>query len=336
MNENKFKILAIDGGGIRGIMPATLLLEISKKIDNPLYKYFDLICGTSTGAVIALAASINKPMDEIVNLYENNAKEIFPKATSTSILGKFLFAHKICHGNGEIYNTSKLESLLQEEFSNKGEYLKMKDALTRVCVPAIDVTGGRVVVYKTPHLVYKPEKKYFKDDEDKCMWEVARASSAAPVFFKPAKIKNSFCIDGGMWANNPSLVAVVEAIRYGYDPKNIEILSLGTGSTVYQVIQGKATKMNLQNWSYGLKLVEMSFEVQSEAVHNQLKCILPKENYLRLDHSFRPSISLSDTSRLSDLKAAAQNIFRDEWSHIEDKFFKKICEKNYMEEKDEV
>jgi len=312
-----FKVLSIDGGGVRGVMPATLLSLIEKEIQKPLYEYFDLVCGTSTGSIIALALSLGKPMTEIADLYDKKADVIFPKLRNDSWFKRISFAKRLVFGAGHAFEADPLERLLKDQFKDK----LLRDAKVNVCVPAIDITSGRIVVYKTPHKVMKPVEKVLSDDGDKEMWRVARASSAAPIFFPSAKVNDSFCIDGGMWGNNPGMIGLIEALRFGADLDQIKILSLGTGSSIYQVESTKASRMNIENWGFGLKLIEMSFEVQSEAVKNQLNLLLSPKQYMRLDHKFPNGISMTDTSRLGDLKAAAQNLMRDHRQELIQKFF---------------
>lgn len=326
--KREFRILSIDGGGIRGIIPATLLSQLEKVMTEPLWKFFDLICGTSTGGIIALAIAVGKSMEEMKRFYDYEAKDIFPQLKRRDCYNRILRYTKVLLGNGGRYDSDLLEEKLKKEFQS----LKMKDANTRLCIPSIDITNGKVVVYKSPHKVKRPGIEELKDDSDKEMWRVARATCAAPTFFKTAKIKDSYFVDGGMWANNSSLIGVVEAIRCGFDLDEINLLSLGTGNTVFQVEQNKADKMNLLNWGVG-GLVELSFEVQSQSVHNIVNCLLSHERYLRLQFNFKENIGLDDVSRLGDLKAAAQDLYRNENENIKRRFLSSISNNpSYMEE----
>jgi patatin-like phospholipase/acyl hydrolase len=326
-HKREFKILSIDGGGLRGIIPATFLAELEKLVNGSLWKYFDLICGTSTGGIIALAMSVEKPITQIKELYETKATKIFPYLPKYCFHKRILRIIKMFFLDGGRYETNYLEDELKKEFKKNGNFLKMKDAKTKLCIPSIDITNGKVVVYKTPHKVKFPIEQALLDDAEKNMWEVARATSAAPTFFKTAKIKDSYLVDGGMWANNPSLIGVIEALRIGYNLDEISLLSLGTGNAIFQIEQSKASKMNLPNWGIS-GLVELSFEVQSQAVHNEVKCLLREENYLRIQYNFKRNIPMDDTSRLGDLKAAAQQLYRENYSKIKDKFLKDFAKNN--------
>lgn len=308
-----FRILSIDGGGIKGLLPATILADLEKDLPEPIVNYFDLICGASTGAIIALAISVQKKAAVIKNLYENNAKKIFRK-------NFFNLPHRTCKvtlGDGGMYNSSVLEQLLKDELvdEQKKQYL-MKDAKTILCIPAINLTTGNVVVFKSPHTVEQPIKEKLIYHENEEMYKIAMASCAAPLYFKTKELKNSFYIDGGLWANNPSLIGIVEAIRCGANLKEIRVLSLGTGSYVFQKTQNIAKKMNLFNWGKcGLELVDVSFEVQAQSVHNEVKCLLP-DKYLRIQHTFHSKLAMDNTRRLGDLKAAGHELYKSHGNEI--------------------
>lgn len=150
---------------------------------------------------------------------------------------------------------------------------------------------------------------------------MALATSAAPTFFKPANVKSSYFVDGGLWANNPSLVGVIEGIKTGYNLEEIHLLSLGTGETTFQVEQHKAERFNLR--SLGVSgLVELSYQSQSQAVQNQIMGLLRGHaRYKRVQHQFQSNVGMDDVSRLEDMKAAGYNLFIEEGSEIIQMFF---------------
>ena len=208
MSNRKFKILSIDGGGIRGIIPAMFLEEIESSLSVPIWEYFDLICGTSTGGIIALAIGFEKPMAEIRRLYEIEGYKIFPISYRKNIFKNASSMFSMLIGNGQKYPTNVLEEELKKEFISNNEFLKMYQSKVGLCIPAVNVSSGQVVVFKTPHKVINPKEETFSNDANKAVWEVARATSAAPSYFKTAAIENSFFVDGGLYANNPSLVGI--------------------------------------------------------------------------------------------------------------------------------
>jgi Patatin len=230
----KFTILAIDGGGIRGLIPAKVLAELERelKIQNPnkpLYEYFDLICGTSTGAILAIAIALGIPANDLVRFYKEHAEDIFPKwylkvlpRKSRAILTS-------------IYSNKILRKKLQEIYTkaNDGKIPLINDLKTKICIPVFNGNDGITNVIKTKHC-----EDYFRDYRLPAH-EVALSSASAPVYFPPHtfSFSNEFgegvnvnMIDGGIFANNPSLIGIFEATeKLNCDFSDIRLLSLGTG-----------------------------------------------------------------------------------------------------------
>ena len=194
------KILAIDGGGIKGVYAASLLAEIESLSGTNICDYFDMLAGTSTGAIIAAALSIKIPAHNILELYLNKGEEIFPKEHWKLFRGK--------------YRTQPLKNELEKIFDDK----KMGDAGTRLLIPTYNLSTDAVQIFKTPHA----KDLYF--DKDKKIYEVLLATTAAPVYFSPYKMSGGVYMDGGVGANNPSLIALVEGItRCGWNKEDIMI-----------------------------------------------------------------------------------------------------------------
>ena len=169
-----FKILSIDGGGIRGVFPAMFLTQLEEELKSSgkenwqVYQNFDLICGTSTGGIIALALALGIPAKEIHELYLEHAKQIFGKKRKFKQV--FLSAYK----------RDTLETLLKSKFSSEeGRELRLKDCKTNVCIPVYDLVEGKPSVYKND---YHPR---FTRDYHIPAYQVALATAAAPTFFDP-------------------------------------------------------------------------------------------------------------------------------------------------------
>jgi patatin-like phospholipase/acyl hydrolase len=285
--NNKFKILSIDGGGIKGVFPAFYLAlieqELAKRDDGKtkIKDHFDLITGTSTGGIIALALSLGIPAKEIYDLYLNNAKLIFgnKKALFLGLRKPFFF--------GQFYKSSHerdfLEKLVRDKFReyNNGEDPRIKDCLTNVAIPIYDLIKGNPSVIKSP---YHPN---FKRDLHIPAYKVAMATSAAPTYFDPYSsdyidldglekpFKNK--IDGGMMANNPSIIGILEATKvFGRDINDLEVLSLGTGYKKFTEGDSKRKKWGLVYWMFknGRKrLIELFMQSQSQLVENYISLL---------------------------------------------------------------
>lgn len=274
MNK-KFKILSIDGGGIRGIYPAYYLTlieqELSKRQDGKtkIKDHFHLITGTSTGGIIAIALSLGIPANKIYKLYFDNAKKIFGnKRGFWSQLLKS--AHK----------SDDLESLVRKTLSEQfnGEDPRMNDCQTGVAIPIYDLIKGAPSVIKSP---YHPN---FKRDLHIPAYKVAMATSAAPTYFDPYSteyvdldginkpFKNK--IDGGVVANNPTMIGVMEALKaFNVELTDLEILSIGTGYKTFKEGESKRTNWGLNYWirKDGRKrLIELFMQSQSQLVENHI------------------------------------------------------------------
>ena len=215
-----FKILSIDGGGIKGLYPAKILQLIEEQYNIKIADQFDMICGTSTGGLIALALSIKKSASELVSLYQDKGQDIFPNPANKFEKGIQRIRQILWGGK---YKNDSLQNSLSDLFGEA----KLKDALTYLCIPSFNLTLGMPRVFKNPHL----NGNLFKD-ADITMVDAALATSAAPSYLPIHQINNALYCDGGMWANNPSLCGLLEALDYfvgeGKPFDSYSILSLPT------------------------------------------------------------------------------------------------------------
>ncbi|MEI6822160.1 MAG: CBASS cGAMP-activated phospholipase [Bacteroidota bacterium] len=218
--ENKtFKILSIDGGGIKGLYSALIIQQLEEQY-GPISDYFDMICGTSTGGLIAMGLSIKKPSSEIVKFYNEEGPKIFTKNRFYSRLYRTL-KQTLFFGK---YNNAKLKRAFIQMF----EDLTLGHAHTLLCIPSFNLTKGMPRMFKYPHKEGK-----FHMDRDIKMVDVGLATSAAPTFFPIAKIGDAHYIDGGVWCNNPSFVGLLEALEHFVGPgKNYSTYSILSISSI--------------------------------------------------------------------------------------------------------
>jgi predicted acylesterase/phospholipase RssA len=211
--DREFRILSIDGGGIKGVFPAAFLAELEKSLREPIYRYFDLIAGTSTGGIIALGLGLGLTANAITTFYENYGPSIFSDAFLSAPVRLFrrVFSSK--------YSADALRIALEHEF--KG--CNLADSKVRLLIPSFNVNNGEIHIYKTRH------HERFRTDFRVSMVDVALATTAAPTYFPTHKgAGQALYIDGGLWANNPVGNAVVEAVSWlGISPVRIRVLSLG-------------------------------------------------------------------------------------------------------------
>lgn len=214
-----FKVLSIDGGGIKGLYSARILEHFEDRFKCHIADYFDLICGTSTGGLIALGLSLNIPVALLSNLYYRRGKQIFPQRNSFLSLLKQIFL-------GSKHDNSELRKALQEIF---GERI-LADSRCLLCIPAFSLTDGRPFIFKYDH----NEGNLRRDSKTKYV-DIALATSAAPAYLPIITIDtygHKQFIDGGVYANNPTLVGVVEALRYfvgnGKRFQKLMVMSIGS------------------------------------------------------------------------------------------------------------
>lgn len=280
------KILAIDGGGIRGYYAAHIIKRIQESFGINFSEEFDLITGTSTGSIIAAALALDIPIARICTLYEKHSRKIF-KPTSFSF-GGLLRAH---------YSQKSLHSLLHKEFGDN----TLSDTKTRLLIPSTDIGNGQVHVFKSS---YSDE---FTRDSNIRIADAVLASCAAPKYFDPAFVDPYLLADGGLWANNPSLVAVTEAMtRLSSSLDSIQLLSIGTGigNNYYPVNKRNNMWGFLTGW--GIKsFIEMLLNLQSANAHNTVGLLLNEDQLIRINFESDRALPLDDPSMLADLKSRA-------------------------------
>ena len=219
-----FKILSIDGGGIKGLYSACILKQIEEKYNCQMADYFDMICGTSTGGLISLALTRGKKAYEVADFYALKGGQIFPYQNVYTRLYGFL---KQIFWGGK-YGDNILKKSIEEFI---GKETKMNDASTLLCIPSFNLTHGQPIIFKYPH-----SEGGFTRDGNLKMVDVALATSAAPTYFPIAEldypqIKGLF-IDGGVWSNNPTLCGLLEGLTYfvgeGKEFTSYSILSIAS------------------------------------------------------------------------------------------------------------
>lgn len=214
-NGDSFDILSLDGGGVRGIYAAHVLARLEDSLSAPVCEHFDLIAGTSTGSILAGAASMNIPMATLVELFESQGERIFSRK-------RFSFFPFI----QSRYSTNPLDRVI-------GEYLPevtMAEVSTPLMITSSDISTGGVHVFKSRYLEDLGEP-YTRDGEVR-LRDAILASCAAPTYFDPRQVGQYLLADGGLWANNPTIIAVIEALSKFRQPLGkIRVLSVGTGRT---------------------------------------------------------------------------------------------------------
>ena len=281
MNEwpsgRPFHILSLDGGGIKGIFTAAILSGLEEQYldGTTVADYFDLVVGTSTGGIIALGLAAGIPAADLLSLYLKQGREIFPPRFRS--LRKF---RRLFHA---AYNRKTLADILTGILSDR----RLRDARCRLCIPSLDGRYSDVYVFKTPH---HPD---YKKDGDALMTKVAVATSAAPTYFKPMKRDGYIFADGVVWANNPIMIGLVEALSAFHTHRDdISILIIGCGSAPYPIRRWQVALGGAIVWRDAI-FAAMHF--QSQNAIGQAGLLIGRDNITRIEPSaISRSIALDD------------------------------------------
>lgn len=215
IQQKRFQVLSLSGGGYRGLYTAQILADLEKEIKAPIATRFDLIAGTSIGGILALAIAMEIPAQKMVEFFTNHGEDIFRRRLS--FFGMLRAP----------YSPEPLKKLLSDE-SIFGEQT-LGASKHPVIVPAINYSSGKPQLFKTPH---HPD---FRRDHEFRLVDVAMATSAAPAYFPRHVFNNNQYVDGGLYANAPGLLAAHEAQTFFGQSDSVHLLSIGTMSSKFTV-----------------------------------------------------------------------------------------------------
>jgi hypothetical protein len=272
-----YRVLSLDGGGMRGIYTAAFLDRLviqfartRREESLDLGKGFDLITGTSTGAIVASALAVGRPMSDIVKLYSEHGRQIFPhriKGTPSAIWRMFVGGRYVRKGDAVL--RAALACVLKgmtmvDVFDKRGISLS---------IPAVAMSSHRSWVFK------KTAASGVRDDHYPLV-DVCMASSAAPIFRSLAAVKDpngdhgvmQVFADGGLWANNPIMVGLVDALACAPKGAPIEIYSLGTCSRPEgELIAPSKVHRSILGWKMGAEAAGLSITAQEFAFDNMAR-----------------------------------------------------------------
>ena len=291
------RVLSIDGGGIRGIIPALVLAHLEQHAGKPCSEMFDLMVGTSTGGMLALGLSIGDGNDkalftaqQLVKLYEEHGGDIFEQ----SLWRKVRSAGGILE---EAYSHEALEATLNQYFGERA----LSECRVPTMVTSYDIQHRRTVFLKSWH----------SDHSGLLSREAARATTAAPTYFEPANLEwagsSHTLIDGGVFINSPSVSAYAEA-RKLFPDDEIAMLSIGTGELTRAIPYEAAKTWGSALWV--MSLLDCMFDGASKAADHQMRLFLG-QNYLRLQTPLHyASDDMDDASQgnIRNLKQIAREL----------------------------
>lgn len=274
MNKDagSFYILSVDGGGFRGLYAAHILRRMEEEWQLDWKSQFGMLAGTSTGAILVAGLLCGRTAAELSEFYKTRGESIFtPRSWS------FLDPLKVFRSR---YSIARLEKQLDEIFGD----ITLGKISTPLILPAVDIGNGCVHMFKSTY-----DNSFVRDRQVRVAKAVL-ASCAAPLYFDPIIMGDLYQLaDGGIWANNPSLVATIEAhYRLRISLEKIRVLSIGTGKSkaFYPLSHGKWKDRLCRPFGWGLltrwqrvRLIDLIRNLQSDTAHNML-CLLLGESPL--------------------------------------------------------
>jgi patatin-like phospholipase/acyl hydrolase len=289
------RVLAIDGGGIRGIIPALVLAELERRSGRPVFELFDLIAGTSTGGILACALCAPDPLpaEEVAAIYEEEGPAIFDRSAWQRIRS----AEGLLD---EKYDAGALDRALERFLADK----RLADTVPDLIVPTYDMSEPGPFFFKTRNALERPL-------EDFPLTVVARATSAAPTYFEPLPVGERALVDGGVFAVNPAMSAFAEVMRF-HPAAEVVLLSLGTGQHTRRRSFADVDDWGLVEWAR--PILDVVFDGISDAVDYQLRHLLGDARYWRLQIELtRASDDLDDASpeNIAELRRHAKELISD-------------------------
>ena len=292
-DSRRYQVLSLDGGGIKGMFSASVLAAIEEDLGTNVQDHFDLIAGTSTGGIIAIALGLGMRPREIVEFYLNEGPKIFHRGWGVSGLLHWLKSK---------YSAEPLEAALKRCFKEK----RFGDSTKRLVIPSYNIGEDDVYIFRTPH------HDRLARDYRVPAWKVARATSAAPTYFPCTREVDSLrLIDGGVWANNPAMVAVTEAVgTLGVSLSDIYVFSIGTSDSVSH----RKCRLNRGGkiaWGRDGAAIDVIMRGQSIGVNNQVRFLLGDDHVERVDPRVaNGEFSLDGVMKTDDLIAKAAHYSR--------------------------
>lgn len=267
---------------------------------RPIGDYFDLVAGTSTGGILGLGLGAGLTGGELQDLYVGRGCEIFPPLPG-GLRGRLRgWWRDGLHYARHRYDRAALETLLKDRL---GADRLLGESKVRLVIPAFEGGHSEVLVYKTPH---HPD---YRTDRHKPMVTVGLATAAAPTYYRPLEDEGYVLVDGGVWANNPVMLAVIEALTcFTVEPTQIDVLTIGCGNDPYVVSSRQIRLGGLFFWKDALFA---AMRLQSLAGTNQARLLLGPPNVVRLDApTNEKQIALDDWRRSVDelVPAAIQSM----------------------------
>ena len=293
----RFRILSLNGGGIKGAFSAAALTAIENEYKCKIVDYFDLVAGTSTGGLIAVGLGAGVKAEKILSLYKDKGEVIFPQGCALWRMIRRVMSKK--------YEDYGLKSAVSEIVTDEKGAKRLMDSCCRLLISSFSADNGEMRYFTTPHA------DSCKTDGEVSMIDVALATSAAPTYFQPANVAHGCSVgrylDGGVGANMPALAAVLHAVHHlGVAPSQIDVLSIGTTTKDMGYIN---MPKGIRGWLSKGRIIDLYSNAQESFMKDGLNMLLRPEQFLHID-----SVANDGDFSIDDLKKVALLISRGESS----------------------
>lgn len=300
---NRFQVLSLDGGGIRGVFTAAALAALEEDYQVRVADHFDLIAGTSTGGIIALGLGLGYTPREMVQFYANLGPAIFANKLKWRWVRQWLLTK---------YPAKRLAEALRSTFGDR----TLGESTKRLVIPSFNIGQNDVYVFRTSHL------DRLRRDFRVPAWHVGMATAAAPTFFPTHRLPDHVrLIDGGVWANNPAMVALIETVgvkHLGVPMSDVHMLSLGTVSA-FHGSRGLLDHAGRLLWAKAAP--EVILDASAIGVTNQVGALLG-DRFLRVNaREAASALNLDNISTVDALIASARTLSRSEGPTVSAAFF---------------
>lgn len=299
------RLLSIDGGGIRGIIPALVLCEVERRTGRRTHELFDMLAGTSTGGILACALTHPDdplPAERLVDLYVDEGPRIFHR----SLIKRLFSAGGLVD---ERYEDDGLLAALRRYLGDA----RLRDARRPLLVTAYDIDGRFAFFFRSERARVDPEYDF-------ALVDVARATAAAPTYFEPYEVTDAAgartypLVDGGVYANNPGMCAYVDARA---DAGRVDLVaSLGTGSHTRRYAYHEARWWGQLGWAR--PVIDVVFDGIADTIDFQLAALLG-DGYVRLQVELTANDDMDDASagNLRALREDGRRLLRERAAEID-------------------
>lgn len=328
----RFQILSLIGGGIRGAFITSFLRDLEQKIGRPIAESFDLIAGTSTGGIIAAGLAAGMSAEEVHQFYVRYGAKIFTPRPKFQAKGYLRAVYPIASYILKKRTGGQFDAFLRARYCPDALYRAFDEGFgertladvttTRLIIPTVNLSRGKPHVFRSAHL------REAMPDQDVPIPDVLVAATAAPTYFPHKVIKDEAYADGGLWATDPSSLAIAEAMQVRrdchrgectptHDVTDIHLLSIGTGQSQF-TLKPPGSDAGMIYWAQ--HAADVMGTSQTEGIHESLKFWLG-DRYTHVNFQMMERWPLDGVEYIPDLFEMGSRIATEVGDTLSSEFF---------------